>query len=77
MKNIYKIETYCEESKTQLAEFITQFGGQYIIRGLAIITDHVFNESQTKQAIHLVARITDNLTDDDLYSWEHAQKQAA
>lgn len=77
MNDIYKIETYCEKSKEQLADLIVKSGSQCIVRGWALITDHVFNESQTKKALHLVARITDNLTDDDLYSWSTASKKAA
>lgn len=77
MSHIYKIETYCETSKKQLSDLIIKSGGQCISRGWAIITDHVFNESQTKQAFHLVGSITDNLTDDDIYSWENANKKAA
>jgi hypothetical protein len=77
MSNIYKIETYCESSNQQLADFIAKSGGKCIVRGWAVITDYVFNEAETKKAIHLVARITDSLTDDDHYSWSQLSKKAA
>ena len=78
MNNIYKIEAYCEASIKQLADFIEKSGGRFVIRGWAVITDHVFTETETNQALHLVARISDHLTDDDLYYWSiNNSKQAA
>ncbi|MDV7105343.1 hypothetical protein R3X26_13105 [Vibrio sp. TH_r3] len=78
MNNIYKIEAYCEASIKQLADFIAKSGSKCVVRGWAVITDHVFTETETDQALHLVARISDNLTDDDLYYWSmNDNKQAA
>ncbi len=77
MSNIYKIETYCEDSVNQLADFIRQSGGSCIVRGWAIISDHIFNEAQTDKVLHLISHVTDLLTDDDLYSWSMTYQQKA
>lgn len=77
MNSLYKIETFCESSVKQLADSITKSGGQCVIRGWAVISDHVFSESQSDTVFHLVARITDVLTDDDIYFWSNAGKRVA
>ncbi len=77
MNNIYKIETYSEESVNQLESFIRECGGNCIVRGWAVISDYIFNDVQADEALHLVSRITDLLTDDDLYSWAVAYQQEA
>ncbi len=77
MSNIYKIESYCENSVNQLADFIRKSGGNCIVRGWAVISDHIFNETQTGKVLHLVSHVTDLLTDDDLYSWSVTYQQKA
>lgn len=77
MSKLYKIETYCENGVKQMADIIIQSGGKCVIRGWAVVTDHVFTQTQTNQVLSLVARITDELTDDDHYSWLEVNRQAA
>ena len=69
MNNIYKIETFCESYVTRIAECILKAGGRCIIRGWAILTDHIFSLQETQKLFSLVSKTTDDLTDDDIRVW--------
>ncbi|PWI34870.1 hypothetical protein DI392_00895 [Vibrio albus] len=69
MPNVYKIETFSGENAERIADTIRQAGSHSIIRGWAILTDHVFNTTDTKKIFPLVSRTTDDLTEDDIYVW--------
>ena len=77
MSKLYKIESYSETCVKQIANLINKSGGQCVICGWAIITDHIFDEKQTQNTLGLVSRITDMLSDADIHSWSLVSKQAA
>lgn len=77
MRNIYKIETYCDTSVKRIEEKIVNSGGQCVVRGWALITNHIFDAHQTSQVLHLISRITDEVSHDDLKSWSDSVLIAA
>ncbi|PWI35359.1 hypothetical protein DI392_03605 [Vibrio albus] len=77
MSNIYKIETFCESHVTRIADSINKSGGNCIIRGWAVLTDHVFNAQEAKTLFPMVSRTTDDLTEDDIYVWMKSARAAA
>ncbi|PJC86237.1 hypothetical protein CSW98_11770 [Vibrio sp. HA2012] len=77
MSNIYKIETFCESYVSRIADCITKAGGHCVIRGWAVLTDHVFDAQQTQKLFPMVSRTTDDLTDDDMYVWMNSDRAAA
>jgi len=77
MSNLYKIESYCETSVKRIEESIKSSGGQCVVRGWAIITNHIFDNNQSNQVMHLISRITDELSDDDINCWSESALIAA
>ncbi|GLO60003.1 hypothetical protein MACH09_05110 [Vibrio sp. MACH09] len=77
MSNLYKIESYCETSVKRIEECIRNSGGQCVVRGWAIITNYVFDDQQSSQILHLISKITDELSDDDVNTWSNYQLIAA
>ena len=69
MNDIYKIETFCDAYVTRIAEYINKSGGRCIVRGWAILTDHIFSLQETQKLFFLVSKTTDDITDDDIRAW--------
>ena len=77
MSNIYKIETFCESYATRIADCICEAGDHSVVRGWAILTDHIFSAQETQKLFALVSRTTDVLTDDDIRVWMNSVNIAA
>lgn len=77
MSNLYKIESYCDTSVKRIEDCILNSGGQCVVRGWAIITNHIFDDQQSNHIIHLISRISDEVSDDDILAWSDYRLIAA
>ncbi len=77
MSSIYKIETYCEACVKQITDCIEKAGGKSVTLGWAVITNHIFDSQQTDALMHLISRITDELSERDRHSWLKSTKLVA
>tara|TARA_R110001592_G_scaffold190667_2_gene436678 strand:+ start:425 stop:664 length:240 start_codon:yes stop_codon:yes gene_type:complete len=68
MKQPWKIECFSETGVKIISNLINANNGNFIIEGLAIVTDYSFNQDQTDMTIACVSKTTpfEDLTITDL-----------
>lgn len=70
-ENLYKIETYSDESAKSISEFVTSHGCKCAVLGWAVVTNFAFNNTQCLELLPLISTITEDVSDEDKQFFVH------